>query len=233
MPIRAALVLASATLLAQGSTLRWSPKENDTMRFRTTGDFTMGGAQISMTALNEQKVIRVDPDGGFLVQSTPIDAKVTMAGQEMSGKGVTTMTTYLPTGEIKEIRGDQADATGYRMANLVGFHAPAKAVAVGDAWTAEGKGNPATGAVSWKADYKVVAEESVTDAGGQPVGPFPALKIEVSARETEGASAGKTTGSLWVGKDGVTVRSELTWTNIAAPGASAAVNGKYTLARVQ
>ena len=194
------------------------------MRFRTSGEFTMAGVQVSITALNEQKVLRVDPDGGYLVQATPLDGKVTMGGQEMSGKGVTTLTSYLATGEIKEIRGDQADATGYRMANLVNFHAPSKAVSVGESWTSEGKGDPKVGSVAWKADYKVVGEEAI--------GPFPTLKTEVTARETEGSSAGKVSGNIWVGKDGVTARSELTWTNIAVPGAPAAVNGKYTLSRI-
>ena len=81
-----------------------------------------------------------------------------MLGQEMQGSGLTILTTYDPNGEIREIQGDKPESTGYRMADLNDFHAPAKPVGVGDAWTSEGKADPKTGAVAWKADYKVVGE---------------------------------------------------------------------------
>ncbi len=224
MPIRAVVLLASVVLAQGGATLRWTPKEGDEMKYRTEGTLTVGGVEATITTLTDQKVIRVDPDGGFLVQATPLENKVKLGGQEMTGQGVASLTTYKANGEIKEIRGDKADATGYRMANLTNFHAPAKAVAVGDAWTSEGKADPTTGAVAWRVDYKV--------AGQETLGPFHAWKMDVTARETEGSEGGKATGSLWIGDDGVLVRSELTWSSVTVPGAPGPVNGRVTISRV-
>ena len=204
--------------------LRWVPKEGDELKCRTVAELTFQGSPATLTTVNSLKVIRVDPDGGYTVQTKATESKVQMLGQEMQGNGLTIITDYYPTGEIKEIRGDRPEETGYRMANLNSFHAPTKAVAVGDAWTAEGKADAKTGSVGWKADYKVVGEEQI--------GPYGTLRIDVIARETEGAEAGKVTGSFWVARDGVVAKSELNWSNVATPGAPAAVSGKVTLVRL-
>ena len=218
MPIRAVL-LASLVTLAQGATvLRWTPREGDVVTTRTVATIRVIGTEATLASVMTQKVIRVDPDGGYLVQATPTEGKVTMGGQELPTGNITVLTNYGPNGEIREIRSEGMDAAGYRMANLTNFHAPVKAVAVGDSWTAEGKADAKTGTVPWKADYKVVAEE--------PKDGIPSLKMEVTARETEGSDAGKATGFVWVGKDGVVVRSELDWTNVAVPGAPGPVNGR-------
>ena len=225
MPIRLAPVLLAATLAQAPGVLRWTPKEGDVVRFRTTGEFTLGGQQVALTTVNSHKVLRLDPNGDYLVEASPVEAKIVMGGQELPGQGVTTQTLYAANGEIKEIRGDRADATGYRMANLTIFHSPGKAVGVGDAWTADGKADAKTGAVPWKAEYKVVAEETV--------GPFETYRIDVTARETEATDAGRATGTVWVGKDGIVAQERLEWKGISVPGANAPVDGKYLLARLQ
>lgn len=226
MPIRAVL-LASAALLAQGATtLRWTPKEGDVVKIRTEATLTVAGTEATMTSLNTHKVIRVDPDGSFLVQATPSEGKVRFGGEERASGGLTILTTYASNGDIKEIRNERIDATTYRMANLCEFHPPTKAVSVGDSWTSEGKGDPKTGAPAWKADYKVVGQETL-------LGAYSCLKIELTkARETEGSDAGSVTGTFWIGEDGVFARSELVWTNVAVPGAPGPVNGKITRSRV-
>lgn len=206
------------------SPLRWTPKEGDELRFRTVAELSFGDNVATLSSVNTHKVIRVDPDGTYTVQATSSESKVTMLGQEMQGGGLTTITTYGANGEVREIRGDKIEATGYRMANLTNFHSPTKSVNVGDAWSSEGKSDPKTGAVAWKADYKVVGEETV--------GPYAALKLDVIVRETEGSDAGKATGSIWVTRDGIVARSELTWSNVAVPGAPTPVSGKVTLTRL-
>jgi hypothetical protein len=219
-----AFVLLALPIAFQGSTLRWTPKEGDEIRYRTEAELTVPGGTATITAVNSQKVIRVDPDGSYTLQSSQGEGKVSYQGQEMEMRGVTALSTYGPNGEIKEIRSDKADGGSYRMANLTEFHAPAKAVAVGDAWTAEGKGDAKTGAVAWKAEYKVVAEETV--------GAYPALRMDVAARETEGNDPGKATGSVWVGRDGIPVKTVLTWSNLVVPGSPGPVNGKLTRTRL-
>ena len=218
MPIRAVL-LASLATLAQGATiLRWTPKEGDVVKTRTVATIRVIGTEATVSSEMTQKVIRVDPDGGFLVQATPTKGEVTMGGQVLPTGMMTVLTNYGPDGEIREIRSEGMDAAGYRMANLTNFHAPTKAVSVGDSWTSEGKADPKTGTVPWRADYKVVAEESKDG--------IPSLKMEIAVKETEGSEAGKATGVIWVGKDGVVVRSELDWINVAVPGAPGSVNGR-------
>ncbi len=219
-----ALALFALPLVLQGAALRWTPKEGDEIKYRTVAEMTIQGGTATITAVNSQKVIRVDPDGSYTIQATPGEGKVTFGGQEMAMRGVTTLTTCGPGGEIKEIRSDKSDAGSYRMANLTEFHAPTKAVVVGDAWSVEGKADPKMGSVGWKTDYKVVAEETV--------GAYPALKLDVTARETEGNDPGKAVGNLWVGKDGILVKSELTLTSLVVPGAPGPVSGKMTRTRL-
>lgn len=213
--------LAAAAFAGQGVMLRWTPKEGDELKYQTVGKFEVGGISAEMTSVNIHKVIRVDPDGSFLVEAKPIDGKVVYNGTELPSKGATIQTVYAAGGELKEIRGDKPDTTGYRMANLSNFHAPTKAVMVGDTWTAEGKADAKTGAVAWKADYKVLGEETI--------GPYTALKMDVNARETDGTDGAKATGNIWVGKNGVLVRSELKWSNMVVPGAPAPVNATLTM----
>lgn len=223
MLVRTLLLL---TLLGtQGTSLKWTPKEGDQLKFRTVGQMSVSGIEATITAVNSHKVIRVNPDGSFVVQATPLEGKAVYAGTEMEMKGVTTITTYGPNGEVNEIIGDKTDATAYRMANLTHFHSPTKPVAVGDAWTSEGRADPKTGSLAWKADYKVVAEETV--------GAFATLKLDVKARETEGSEPGSAAGTMWIGKDGIPVKSELTWTNMTVPGAPGLVSGKLTQTRVE
>ena len=218
--------LAAATFaVTDGVSLRWAPKEGDTLRYQTTGEFDVAGKHATITAVNVQKVIRVDADGGYLVQATPTEGKTIYEGTEYPVSKITTLTSYGATGEVKEIRSDQSDAMGYRMANLTGFHAPTKPVAIGDAWSSEGKADPKTGAVAWKADYKVQGEDTI--------GPFAAIKVEVTAKETEGTSPGKAVGIVWIGKDGVLARSELTWSDLSVPGAPGNVSGKITMTRLE
>ena len=217
--------LAAAALAQQGASLRWAPKEGDEIKYRTVGEMTVSGTQATLTAVNVWKVLRVDPDGGYLVQATPVEGKAVFQGTEVPMKGVTVLTNYGADGALKEIRSEKSDSTGYRMANLTSFHAPTKAVAVGDSWTSEGKADPKTGAVAWKADYKVVGEETIA--------PWAVVKIEVKARETEGSDAGSVAGSVWVMRDGIVVRSELAWTNLVVPGAPGPVSGKLTMTRIE
>jgi nitrous oxidase accessory protein NosD len=216
-----ASVLAAAAFAVQGSVLRWAPKEGDELRYQTIGKLDVNGIQAEITTTNVQKVLRVDSNGDILVEAKPIEGKAVYNGTELPVHGMTTQTKYGPNGEVKEIVGDRANATGYRMANLTNFHAPSKAVAVGDSWSADGKGDVKTGAVAWKVDYKVVAEETI--------GPNETLKMDVSARETEGTDGGKATGNIWVAKNGVLVRTDLKWTNMAVPGAPGPVNGSLTM----
>ncbi|RYG23876.1 hypothetical protein EON82_12660, partial [bacterium] len=151
----AVAALAAAAFAVQGSSLRWTPKEGDEIRYLTVGKLDVGNIQAEITTTNLHRVLRVDPDGSILVEAKPVEGKAVYNGTELPVRGMTTQTKYGPAGEIKEIVGDRADATGYRMANLTSFHAPGKAVAVGDTWTAEGKSDAKTGAVAWKVDYKV------------------------------------------------------------------------------
>jgi len=213
--------LAAAAFAVQGVSLRWTPKEGDELKYQTVGKLELGGQEAQITTINIHKVIRVESDGSFLVEAKPVEGKAIYNGAEIPVRGATIQTEYAAGGELKTIRGDKPDTTGYRMANLTGFHAPDKPVMVGDTWSAGGKSDAKTGAVAWKVDYKVLGEETI--------GPYTALKMDVNARETEGSDGGKATGNVWVGKNGVMVRTELKWSNMTVPGSPAPVNGSLTM----
>lgn len=220
-----ALGIATLALAVQGVSLKWAPKENDQLKYKTVGDLTVGDTKATITAVNVHKVVRVDADGSYLVQATPVEGSATFGGTEYPMKGVTTLTTYNADGSIKEIRGDQANASGYRMANLTNFRASGKPVSTGDAWSVEGKADATTGAAAYKADFKVVGDEMV--------GTYDAVKVSVNARETAGEDAGKVTGFFWIGKDGVLAKSELQWSNITVPGAPKLTSGTLTMTRLE
>lgn len=223
-----ALVATAAIALAgtAGFTLKRTPKEGETLTYNLKADVDFNGMNITFTGKVKEKTTKVDSDGSYTVESQTQDAKINMNGQEMDAPGSDSVTTSIYTAEglTKEIKGDSASDSAYRMSNLGALVTPGKEINVGDTWTHEFKADAKTGVVAAKAEYKLLGEEKIGD--------IDTLKIKVNITETEGSTPASSDGTAWVSKaDGSTVKLEAKWTNAPFPGAPAPINANVTLTR--
>ncbi|MGV3618578.1 MAG: hypothetical protein ACO1SV_24920 [Fimbriimonas sp.] len=220
-------VAATATAFAvvDGLSVARKPKEGEEIRYRMTADVDFGGLPIKAKFLVIDKTVKVESDGTFKIETSQLDGKLEMNGQEQDlPSGGATTTTFSKEGEVKEIAGEQTGPDVYRMANLGLVRDAGKTLNVGDAWTHEFKGDKKTGAVAAKAEYKLLAEEKVGD--------WDALKISVKYKETEGTDPAGSDGTTWVSKaDGSIIKFEQKWSNAPLPGAPAPINGTIKMDR--
>lgn len=222
----AAVAALSVVALAQGINLKRTAKVGDTAKYRLRADVDIAGTTASFTAVLTEKILKVEDNGNFIVESAQSDGKVSFGDQEMAAPAQSpSVTVYKPTGEVVEIRGEMADSSAYRVANLGLFRFPDKELKVGEGWTHELAADSKTGTVPVKADYKIVAQEKVGDAD--------TVKINFTVKETEGAEGATSTGHIWIdAKTGAMVKQEAEWKNAPFPGAPGPINAKVVISRI-
>jgi hypothetical protein len=204
--------------------LKRTPKEGEVAKFRLKAELEFSGQPITFTGLVQEKTVAVTPDS-YTVETTQLEGKISMGGNEMDapGGGVTT-TVYEMNNVVKEIRGEMTDGSAYRMAALNGVVMPGKDVAVGDKWSHTFKADSARGSVAASGEFEVLAEEQV--------GGVDTVKIKATVRETEGAEPASSEGTFWLAKsDGNVVKMEAKWTNAPFPGAPAPISATVTMTR--
>jgi hypothetical protein len=222
-----ALVALAAMAIAQGgATLQRVAKVGDTARYRLQADIELAGQEATFTATVTERVVRVEPNGDYAVESVQSEGKVSFAGTSMDAPaGAPSTTIYKATGEVVQMRGEMVDSNAYRIANLGLFRVPGKAVTVGDAWTHSQPADPKTGAVAVRAEYKIEGEEKV--------GNHDVFRVKMTVKEIEGGEPAINDSIVWINrKDGSTVKLEAKWTNAPIPGAPGPVNSRITLVRV-
>ena len=221
----ALLAVAALAVAAQdGWTLKRAPKEGEELKFRMKASIDFQGTDFSFAALIKEKVLRVEADGTYTVESDQLEGKASFAGQEVDvpSQGAT-ISVYKPAGDVVEIRGADTSASAYRMANLNNIYYPEKPIKVGESWTKEIKADTKTGALDATATYKLLAEEKV--------GSHDTLKIEAKVTEkgNDGASAEFT---AWLSKtDFGIVKMTGDWKNAPLAGAPGPVNAKVEMNR--
>ena len=220
--------LAAASVLAvaaQGVVLARKPVAGEEHKYSIKANLEFGGMEATLTATQGEKVLAIEPDGTYSVEQRLIGGTASLGGTDIDIPSSTpTVIVFTPKGAVKEIRGDSVDAPAYRFANLAVFSIPDKAVAVGDTWSYEGKPSKDTGAVAYKADYKIVGEEAVAGAD--------AYKVEYTAKETEGGEPASATGTVWIAKsDAAMLKNVSKWANVPFPGAPGTVSGSVTITR--
>ncbi|MBS1716590.1 MAG: hypothetical protein JSS72_02515 [Armatimonadetes bacterium] len=221
-----ALVLTAALVGTANAdyTFKRSFKVKDTFKFQLKGDLQVAGQSTTFTADVEQKIVEVKDNGDYTEESTQTNFKLNFGGQEMPVPDSTSTTSFTASGDIIEIKADKVDPSSYRLANLDSFHLPEKPVADGATWTYEAKSNDKTGAVAYKATYKVSGEEKI--------GTHQTVKIIVSIKESEGTDPAASEGTIWIDTtDQMPVKAEANWTNAPIPGAPGPINGKVTQTR--
>lgn len=223
-----AAISAFATIAADGISLVRKVKEGDASTFTLVANVDFNGMDVKVTGTSTEKVTKVDADGSYKVESKQTEMKVEVGGQTMDQPtpDAATTTTYLPNGEIKLIEGENTSADSYRTSNLGVFADPGKEIAIGDSWTHDIKKDEKTGAVTAKAEYKLLAEEKVKA--------WDTYKIQFKVAETEGSTPASSEGTIWVAKeDRSMVKTEAKWVNAPMPGAPAPINASVVIERTK
>jgi hypothetical protein len=227
--IGAGIAMLSAVALAanlQGVLIKRVYKEGDVAKYRIKAELEIAGTNATFTGLTVEKVLKVNADGTYEVESSQSEAKAVFGGQEMDipDQGAS-VTVYKPTGDVVELRGPNVNADGYRMSNLNNFFPPAGEVKVGDTWTKEIKGDTKTGATDATAKFKYVADEKV--------GARDTIKIEANFAE-KAAEGAKSDYTIWLDKtDFSMVKTTGKWVNVPMAGSPAPLNGTVELTRVE
>lgn len=214
----------AALALAQGVSLKRQVKEGDTHSYRMSLSFSMWGEEALYTSVLTEKVIKVEPNGTYAVETTQTDYKAKFGEEEMtlSSEDLPKATRVLtPAGEIVQLQGDLTNEAAYRLSNLDVFRPSDMSVSTGDTWKVELKANADTGTKATTIDYKVEAAEKVGD--------WDTLPVTFSYKETEGSDPATAEGKYWIRtSDGLVVKMEADWKNAPIPGANGAVNAKVS-----
>jgi len=220
----AAILACSIALGAfEAVTIKATPKEGDTFKYRQTGKFDVNGMEVDTSAVETRKVLKVDAVGNVSIKEEVTDVKFN--GQDVPEGSAPPPKTVTSTskGVLVKVEGDKVDENDYREDNLESVVYPDKPVNAGDSWTADIKGDKTTGAVDAKGTFTYVGEETVNGAG--------AFKIKFSIKEVGDAGA-STDGAFWLSKGDATLLKYVSkWTNVPISGVGP-VSGDIILTRV-
>lgn len=220
-----ATAFAASQEAAMGYALKRMPKVGDSFTYKLTVAADFGGQSVNFTGTTIEKIIKVEDNGNYHVESVEKNMKVKFADQEMEIPEQPASTSiYKANGALIEMKGEQVDSNSYRLANMSTLIAPEKPVKVGDKWTQETKADAKTGLAAAKADYEVL--------GAEKVGSYDTVKLKFSYKETEGSEPSSSEGTVWINvKDGSLVKADATVKNAPLPGAPGPADMKFTIER--
>ncbi len=219
------LIVAAATAASlEGFTVRYVPKEGQTIKYRTAIQIDFGGGQkFNAKILTEEKTSKIAANGDYTITQTELEKEINGKKDPTANAPSPKEITYHANGEVSNI-GPTASPYAYRMSNLSAVIDPGKPVNVGDGWTRDFKANTQTGAVPYKAEYKVLGEEKVDG--------YDTIKLHSLIKENDGADSATNDRTLWLDKtDGTTVKSEYKWTHVTVPGSINPIDAVLTLTR--
>lgn len=205
--------------------LKYQPKEGDTSKFKYDGVMELVGGQAFISGVVTQKVLKVDPDGTYTIQSSPGEGSLKFSGQTLPIPKYTSVTLYKSDGEIVNVSGEKTDATSIRYANLTMLRRPDKDQKIGDSWTMDLKSDTQNGSVPVHGLFRLESAEKI--------GKYDTLKISADIRETAGLDAGSSASTFWIDQNnGSIVKYQSKYTNVAFPGNPRPLSGTYNEARV-
>lgn len=223
-----AILLAAATAYAiDGVVLKYAFKKDDVRKVRVKGTLDIQGMEVTINMINQSKVREVAADGTVTLEDSMVEGKVVFGGQEMDIPSQTgTVVIMKPTGEVKEIKGEEVSEGSYRVQNLMAFIPPTEAVQVGSKWHKEVAANKDTKAPAFKGDYSILAEEKIDGVDS--------FKVQYKVSETEGSDPASMEGTIWIDKSNCDLlKSTQKWTNVPMPGAPMPISGNFTMERVK
>ncbi|MCC7434394.1 MAG: hypothetical protein IT363_06895 [Methanoregulaceae archaeon] len=221
------LVSVAMLALAQGVTLKRTPKVDEVQKFKLRMEFGIFGDTAVYTSVLTQKVTEVKPDGNYAVEATQSDYKVELFGDEgvVRDEDLPKQSiTYTPSGDVVAVQGGLVNESVYRLANLMAVRLPKVAVSKGDKWECVVPKNVDTGVFEAKATYTYDDDEKI--------GEFDTIRAEFEYAEVAGDPA-RGQGKVWLNKrDGSVVKLETNWTSAPIPGAPTPLTGAVILERI-
>lgn len=212
--------------LAQEYTLKMNVKEGEVYKYKMTMDIDFGGQAVVFSSTLINKVVKVESDGNFVMESSTENAVVKFGDQEMPGPASPPVkVTFKPNGQV--VRYESDDSGGQSMNSLFSSTYPDKPVKIGDKWdleTSMGENMPKI-----KVEYTAVGTEKINDTE--------TLKVKVVG-QTVGAKEGENNmsydGHFWIDlKTGMTIRSELKIKGLPAQGAPMPIDGTLKMELVK
>jgi hypothetical protein len=233
MTLKRALLLFAALpalALAQGDQsydLQRKVKTGDTLKFSIRAELTIGENFAVMTGISTEKVIKVESDGTFSVESTTTEGKVEIEQEPQAiPPQAPSVSVYRSTGQVTEIRGDKIDSSLYRLANISTFQAPSGPVKIGDTWTRTFESDVKTGAVAATGKY--------TFEGLEKVGEIEAAKVKMSFEEQSQPRPATSEGYFWIDPtNGSLLKSELMIKNAPFPQSPFPIHAKLIVQRAE
>jgi hypothetical protein len=185
-------------------------------------DATSGEAKLESKIL--QKVLKVDPDGTYSMQSNTLAGTLEVSGEKLDMPKNSSVAVYKPTGEVVSISGDRVDQTIMRSQNLTMLKRPENMVKRGDTWTLTIKSDPASKSPSVQGTFTFDGEETI--------GSYQTLKVRSQVSEGDVPNPGSVIATFWVNKtDGSLVKEECKYTSMTFPGATAPLSGTLAMTR--
>jgi hypothetical protein len=222
------VLFATATAYASdGIVLKYTWKKGEVTKTRMKGSLELGGQEIGVSILNQEKVVEIAADGSVTVEQSVLNLTINMGGSEQDlsdSAGAPIIAIYNADGTLKQLMGENVESGAYRVQNLMAFVPPADALKVGSKWTKESEANKDRGTPALKASYEVVGDEKVAK--------WDTLKIKYKIAETEGSDPASMEGTIWLNKaDASPIKSDVVWTNVPMAAAPTLISGKFSSMR--
>lgn len=222
----AAVVAVSSALAQDTFSLRRKPKVGDTAQFKLSGSMEIMGTQAEFTFKVAEKVVKVEADGKFAVESSQMEGKIKFGDQEMDAPSSGSETTvYEASGEVVSISGADVTDANYRVSALQGMIVDGGSYKVGDEikWTV--KPNAKNGNTKGEGKAKITKAEKWNS--------YDAVVIEYSYKEATGSEPAESAGTVWLNKaDGSLLMYEGTYKNAPFPGAPMPITAKIKMERI-
>ena len=198
----------------------------DTFSMKVTADVQVMGMEANFSAKVHEKVVKVESNGNYAVESTQTEGKVKFGDQEMDAPaGGATTTRYSAAGEVLDITGDDVSVDAFRLANMTAMSVPDQAFKIGDKFNWDVKPTDKNGNTKGSGTVEVVGKEMV--------GSWESIKLKVMFKEGVGSEPAEVTGFVWQStKDGSMVKFEGEYKNAPFPGAPGPINAKFKLERI-
>jgi hypothetical protein len=219
-------LLLAAVALAQPVTLTRRVAVGDTLKYRATIICTVYGNDVTYKALLTERILQVDRDGSYTVQTTQSEITATNGDRDLpiSAKDTpVSSAVYGAGGNLVQLKSSPAEEE-WRLGNLSAFHLPGKPIAPGESWTAEIQPSAQRGNVGAIANYKFI--------GLDKVGAKEALRITESYKETRPSNPATSEAKIWVdATDGSVLKLEADWNNAPILGLSTLVRAHLVYER--
>jgi hypothetical protein len=200
-------------------------KAGETSKLRVSAEIDMFGEKVSYSVLQTEKVLSVEADGSYTVETRQSEAIIRYgANATPSPDSPARTAVYRANGELVRVVGPTPDPTELRTARMSAFISPGREVKSGESWTHESPGTPQNGGISGRSEYRSEGPQKGGDSKVHVV----AFKFKELSGETPASSEGK----FWIDSEtGNLVRMECQWTNAPMTGAPRPMNAKVTIVR--